>query len=449
MRPLVVMALLSALAMPAGGQAPPEQKQGTASCMVKIEFDPNVLPLDWNLVHSLLNTSPIKDQAARDIGQASLVFSVGLGPGDAAPSTTPGVGAGYYRPGDPIPRRDVDMRTRTRSPAAPSPVRGSGAMPSRYLTGRTGTARGGLFAAAQPPAEAGLPAGVLLGRLELRVPDKPDEMAERLMVAVSRRLEQALEEMHETWLKRAAARVNSLEAEAARVEKVLKSLQQEHRLLSSKAGRTDLSRSSVRRQIVRLEELGRELAMEVTAGAAEIQALEKEIAEIGKNVAASVRDDPIAAELEKIVEYRKAEHRRLKEMAPTAVTARELTDTEAKIAESRVQLLRRREEVTGAAGGNRMETLNRVLADKWVRHAEQKARLASITGSLDEFKARNLLAMADESSRLEPKLNSAEEAYDDLAGQKANLARQIRTLRQPAVTVVGSTTPKGASGGTR
>jgi hypothetical protein len=455
MRPFAALVMLSAMILPAAAQPPEAGQKGSADCMVKIEFAPNVLPLEWDLVNSLVNTSPIKDQAARDAGQASLEYAVTFGPAEAAA----GVGTTQppdVRPGPPAIRPSVGtgvgVRPGALSRMVPAPAR-RGVGPGYYAVGRTGGsfAQPGRLAPASGRYAGGVLAeGVLLGRLAVHVPGGSDELAEQLMAAVCRRLEQALDQTSKTWLKRAKGRMAVLEEEARRAEKHLTLLQEARQALFDKAGRSDLLRESVLGDIKNLESGKDRLEMTVAEAQAEGNALMARIAMIGKKVEAGMKDDPIAAELEKIVTGREAELQRVKTLAGRgAASDAEVRAAHAQVAQARVEVLRRREEVNRAAGAEQLGRLNADATSASVRLVSSQKGLELITARLKQIKEKSLLALADEFERLEPKVQLASRDYMELTQLKGDLEGEVRTLRPPAVTIIGATTEKAAPGGDR
>jgi DNA repair exonuclease SbcCD ATPase subunit len=202
-------------------------------------------------------------------------------------------------------------------------------------------------------------------------------------------------------------------------------------------GRADASADAVRQELAKMEEQRQEFQLESEAKAARMAALTENIAKLTKEVDEKVKNDAVAAELEKVVEARQQRVERIKQMVQVGqATAAELDEAMANVAEARARLLDRHGEAAERAGAGTAQEWNRELMAISVDTAELKARLDKLTERLDKFQS-----VADEVDQLDTQRQAreqAQQAMDQVKEQLAELKRQQQQIRGVRALVVHS-----------
>jgi chromosome segregation ATPase len=186
-----------------------------------------------------------------------------------------------------------------------------------------------------------------------------------------------------------------------------------------------------------MEEQRQEFQLESEAKAARMAALTENIAKLTKEVDEKVKNDAVAAELEKVVEARQQRVERIKQMVQVGqATAAELDEAMANVAEARARLMDRHGEAAERAGAGTAQEWNRELMAISVDTAELKARLDKLTERLDKFQS-----VADEVDQLDTQRQAreqAQQAMDQVKEQLAELKRQQQQIRGVRALVVHS-----------
>lgn len=415
---LVACLAVMVFAMPAGAQMRPARREAPrrvpsepvpflgstpsveASCVIRIDFDPATLPLSQQLAYALIRSAPIAGRAAKETSCEGLDYSLNLEPLAGLE------GSGPSRYSTQPPRR------------APASVR-------RPFAPGTGLAAPGTFIA-NLTARASQDKGATKAKLE------------SFLAAVCSRLEKALIQAVTASGAQMEGRLKQLADELTQAQKRLEVLKDEQRALSAKAGGGELSRKSVLRRIAQLESDRRSLEDKAAVRAARLRATQEQIAKSGREAADKLKDDPIAAELAKIIKVRESQLRlTVAARKEGRASEAEVGEAEAELAEARVELAKRREEVSRAVGAEMLKELNQELVHLSISTAERKAQLELLTNALLDLKTTDLLRLADKFEQLEREIRLAEKLYWDLAESRRRLARQLRDLRMPAVTVIG------------
>src|SRR5439155_14440151 len=114
--------------------------------------------------------------------------------------------------------------------------------------------------------------------------------------------------------------------------------------------RVDVSPETLRSAITRVEDERDKLSLDAEAMAVRRKAVEATIAKISKSAEEQMKSDRIAVELQKLVNAREAEVKRVQDLSVNkAVAQAELEAAEARLAEARVHLWERQEVVTRSA----------------------------------------------------------------------------------------------------
>ena len=163
-------------------------------------------------------------------------------------------------------------------------------------------------------------------------------------------------------------------------------------------GRADASVDAIRSSVPKLDEERQSLKLQVIGKAARQAALAATIERLAKAAGERAGDDPVAAELEKVVAVRERAVEHARELQKAAsISTQEVAEAEAVLAEARARLLERRDAVARANGGELLEALNRELATLSIDAAESQAKLAALDALLAKYvDAEELLARAVE-----------------------------------------------------
>jgi len=293
---------------------------------------------------------------------------------------------------------------------------------------------------------------VLLGELVIRShPGGSDADAERLAAAVCKRFEKVLLDAHGKWLAQVDHRRAALKDRLGPAEKTVAALRAEQQELLKKVAVSLLSHkdalaagSMLAASMNQIADWARDrqrLEMELSTAVAEIAAHEEQIARIGKLVTERVKKDELLAEYGKIVTARQQEVDRLQEILrkDDETTEREVGSARRLLAQAKVDLLKRRAEVAASAGGDQLAGMNKDLTSLALGKASLRACLLAAQANLQDYRQRDVLGLSARHDRLSGEITRAERTPAELRAELDGLDRQIRALRQPAVTIIGET----------
>ena len=360
-----------------------------ASCLLKITWDPETLPLDEDSFRLLAYRSGVRQRAAWDVFEERKDFFA-----------SESIIAPVPRPS--IVQVDFDF---SRSRVDPEQ-------------------------------------GMLLAHLEVVIPLEAADLkpaAEELMAATCTRLRAVLLKAHHSEFRQVHEHAELAQREQAEAEKQLVHLQELRRALCAQAGRSGLSREAILDQMRDLEDHKRETEMELAGQQALRRALEEQIARIGERLETETKGDAVLAELEKVVELRNQQLDRFRELvAQGQASPAELADVQGQVAMAKVELAEQRRAAMERLGADRLAELNEELARVSIHAAELEARLHFIAQRLEQMETKNLLELADRFEReVSVQLPMAIEAVESAAAWRRELERQIRVARPPTVTVIG------------
>jgi chromosome segregation ATPase len=220
-------------------------------------------------------------------------------------------------------------------------------------------------------------------------------------------------------LKKAEQEYDQANAAAADLERKLHALTQ----------RAETSRSSLSKAASHLDEEVEALALEQAGADARQKALEAVIAQQAKRAEAAVQDDPVAAELQKVVDARAAQVKRTEQLQATgAVPNTDVDAVTAALAEARARLAERRQQTAAAAGGAALADWNRELLNLSVANAERHAKLKFLEGRRQGLP--EALQLADELARYKDVMRDDR----DRRNAKRDLDNAEETLRMLRAT---------------
>jgi hypothetical protein len=161
--------------------------------------------------------------------------------------------------------------------------------------------------------------------------------------------------------------------------------------------------------------------------------IESQIAKIKAQVEANVKPDPVIAELEQLVEMHSAQLGELSTQYRPG--SNELADVKEKLTRARIDMAKRRQEMSLPAGGDQVGKYNIELADITIELAEKAAALRVLNEQLGQTEHQLTAAtMIDpQVSRIRMAIRSFE-----MADERVNeLNAHIVNLRPPTVSVLG------------
>ncbi len=415
----ILLILLLLTSVPAQSVEQPATTQisntRTASCVVKITSDPMVLPLDDATIDYLLHSTSIGGRVTREVlnispDQVSEMFTI-----EALVGAT-----GRILP-EPLDRRRStpegrnDYETMMELETAPSPT--STARSSR----RTPTT------IATSPSSAAEQTILFLLSVELGDDVKP--AAEEFMVALVSNLRSTLIKAFEDYKLRFGDQLKLAEQEATRAETDLREKQKTLREIS---GSYVIDRTKILADISRLRQEVQTAKMSQASNQVIINATTKQIAEIQTNIKDKLENDSITIELQGLVEM---SDKLLAQAEKEVQAGRMLEDLKVQLARAKIELARRREELSKSAGGNLIESLNKELATRSIQATQDEANLSSQEQQLAE--AESLLAKADDYELLSLKADIAKQNLQEAMLWRDRMSRQIRLLQPPMVSILG------------
>ena len=179
------------------------------------------------------------------------------------------------------------------------------------------------------------------------------------------------------------------------------------------------------------------LEMDVARLKARTNAVEQAIAKTAAVIAQKLEDDSVTKELEKILEINANLLQVAKKRFDSGTaSAAEIQQMEEKLARARIDLAKRREELSRTAGGDELARFNSELTAIAIDLAERTAELQVLNTQLAQTEGQ--LAIA---TTLDPQLSElryAKEAFDAAQRRVSNLKTRLANLVPPTVTVIGA-----------
>jgi len=222
-------------------------------------------------------------------------------------------------------------------------------------------------------------------------------------------------------------------------ERKLRELQETRRALLDKAGQVDLSREAVVEMIRRLETEKQEVSLKLESARMRKEALVRQIAELDAKVK-ELKEAPghpsLAAARAKLASLRDKV-----ELVKQRVTAGQAPSSEAnqvvvELAGAQAELEAKTQELIAAQGGSRVAKLNDELSEISIQTTECMGRLDMLEKRLHE--TRPLLNATDSYEvSIVVEWPLARQSYERARVFQESVERRMRTIRPPAVTVIG------------
>ncbi len=404
---LLVLLLLTSVPAQSANQPTTADLSNThvASCIVKITFDPLVLPLDNITIDYLLHSSSVGGKVAREVlnispDQVSDIFKIEALAGAARPSWL-----GYAETGRILTE---DRRQKTE---------GRGQRPELLSSVQM------IFATEQ----------TLLFWLSVELGNDVKPAAEKFMDALVGSLRSTLVKVFEDYKLRFNNQLQLAEQEATSAENDLREKQKTLREISRSRV---LDRDKILADIYRLRQDVQTAKMNQASNQVIIDATTRRIADIQARIKQQLENDSITIELQSIVEMSgKLVIEAEKQVKAGTISSLQLDEIKEKHARARIEIARRRETLSKSIGGNLIESLNKELADRSIQATQDEASIRSMEQQLAE--AESLLAKADDYELLSLKADIAKQNLQESILWRDRTSRQIRFLQSPMVSILG------------
>ena len=270
--------------------------------------------------------------------------------------------------------------------------------------------------------------------LTLTLPETAKPMAkqflDQLIANVQKTLAQQADKHRTRQLETIKLEVAAAENRLVEGEQKVRRLREELRAV---ADRADISAAGIQAAVASLEQERQRLELDNLGKTARREALEEQVAVQSERAAKKVEEDPVMAELRKVVELREGQFKRIEEAHAAGMAPRgELDEAMARLAELRAKLLERRQQATIEAGGEVLGAFNRELLTLSVDLREMNARLEFVNKRLDRL--RQAMELLDPLERAEREGANAR----GLAEGARRRRQEIEDRRPPKIEILSS-----------
>jgi hypothetical protein len=181
--------------------------------------------------------------------------------------------------------------------------------------------------------------------------------------------------------------------------------------------------------------------LDIKAKSARHDALAEAIAKLSHEAEAKANDDPVAAELAKVVELREKEVERKKEMYGQKALARaEVDEAVGAVAEARARLMERKMAAAAAGGGEAVTAWNRELLSLSIDLAELRARTEALDARLKQVtQALSALDRRPSPASLQQRIDDATKQLREVENQINEAGNSLRPENRARLTVIEST----------
>ncbi|MEN6427443.1 MAG: hypothetical protein ABFE13_18985 [Phycisphaerales bacterium] len=167
------------------------------------------------------------------------------------------------------------------------------------------------------------------------------------------------------------------------------------------------------------------------------KAMYMQIEEARQQAVKKLAEDTVTQELEKLVKISTSHLEMLQQQAATGqIPQAEMAPAQESVARARIELARRREELTKLTGGGRIEQYESELSEMTIDEAESRARLEVLRGQLGQVQGQltQALTFDPEAARI----RVAQETLYTANRRIGELETRLATLQTPTVTAIGA-----------
>ncbi len=224
---------------------------------------------------------------------------------------------------------------------------------------------------------------------------------------------------------------------AAELQQAREQLNQLRAKMREATGRADASSERIRDELNQLEDARQEIQLELESRAARMKALTDNIAQVSARVEEKVKNDPVATELQKVVEVREKQAELVKSQVERGQSSRaEYEEALAQAAEARARLLDRRSETAESAGGDAVRSWNREIMSLSVDTAELQAKLDRLSQRLANY--QKVMDDLDQLDALHEQVETAQDSLRQIDAHLREMQRQLARVRPPRSIVLES-----------
>jgi len=211
-------------------------------------------------------------------------------------------------------------------------------------------------------------------------------------------------------------------------------------VIRKEAGLADASPEGVHAIAQKLEAESESAQLELKAKSARHDALAQAIAKLSAEAEARGKDDPVAAELAKVVEAREKEvERKRQAFGQRAASNGEVDEAVGAAAEARARLIERKMTAAATAGGDTVAAWNRELLGLSIDLAELRARAEALDVRLQQIThALSALDRRASPASLQQRIDDANKQMKELENQMGEVDRSLRPENLARVAVVDS-----------
>jgi hypothetical protein len=167
------------------------------------------------------------------------------------------------------------------------------------------------------------------------------------------------------------------------------------------------------------------------------KAIEKQIAIITNEAAKRADQDEITRELDSLVKISTMNMVEIKKAIDAGrATPTDMSQAQESLTRARIELARRREELSKSAGGGQLDAFNKELSQMAVERAGREAQQSALNQQLAEVQRD--LARASALDAAAARTRIIREALEIMARRMAELQTRIANLQPPTVTMIGA-----------
>jgi hypothetical protein len=284
--------------------------------------------------------------------------------------------------------------------------------------------------------------------LDLTLAAGQEPVAGQLLDEIVERLRVMLAERHEAYTADLRKRIVEITAKLAGDKAELEKVRPAEQGLAKRLPRS-IDYEEVDYQFKQHSRSVDALRLELAGKRARRDAALRKIAEIRDAAVTKAAGDPVAAELEKLVQIRQEEVKRQEELVRAGVAnMTSVQATQGNLAEARVRLIERKEKIAELAGGAVLVKLNEELATLSLDTVELEAKEKMTAGLLAELRRLREDKLAH--SEAVARIAQLQDAVAANSGKPEDLSRRLEESEPPSLTVVSKappTTPAPGGGG--
>jgi len=179
------------------------------------------------------------------------------------------------------------------------------------------------------------------------------------------------------------------------------------------------------------------LELELAGQEARRRAIEEQIQRTRNEAAQKLDEDPVTEELEKLVQINMDNLATFRKQAESGrLSTVELAKADESLTRAKIELAKRREELSKQVGGGQLEQFNSELGRMTIDRAEKQAQLEILGQQFQDVQQQ--LTQASVFDPQAARIRIARETLDLMARRIADLQMRIANLQPPMVTLIGA-----------